>query len=651
MTSHALSVSLNEQQQKVVAKTEGAVLVLAGAGAGKTKTITHRIQHLIHKGVDPTQILAVTFTNKSAKEMRERVDTLLQDDPTINRPLSITERPFVSTFHALGVSIIKRNATLLNLPRHFSIFDRSESLKAVKDAIKELSLDPKQYEPQKFLSLISRKKGDGLSVNFYQNEATENYLDRLLLSVWQKYEATLTKEKALDFDDLLLKTKNLLVQNEEVRTYYQNLWQYIHIDEYQDTNKVQYEIAKILAEKHKNICVVGDIDQSIYSWRGADFKNIMRFEKDYPHCVTILLEENYRSTKTILTVANTVIEKNTLRKEKNLFTHNEEGEKIRLHGAYDEKAEALYVAEKIQESINNGVDAKEIAVLYRANFQSRNIEEAMIAYAIPYQVLGVRFFERKEVRDLLCYLRLSFNPESQSDLKRVLNTPPRGIGKTTLLKILAGQEESLPPKMRASLIEFKNLLHRIKAFALEHPLSETINFIILESGLKESIEGNDLDGEERLLNMYELISVASKYDAFPREEAVDLFLTDSSLASDQDDLKEEKTGVRLMTIHASKGLEFDIVFITGLEEDLFPHARPDGGKKNIEESEEERRLFYVALTRARKKLYLTYASVRTIFGNRSINMPSSFLDSIAAQYLESEYSDDNFHGKVIYLED
>jgi DNA helicase-2/ATP-dependent DNA helicase PcrA len=644
--------TLNSEQQKAVAHTEGPLLILAGAGAGKTKTIAHRILHLVKKGVAPHTILAVTFTNKSASEMRERIHGLIEHDATLHLPVSSHELPFVSTFHALGVYIIKREAARLNLPRHFTIFDRSDSLSAVKEGLKQLSLDPKQFEPTKFLSIISRKKGEGISLHEYESVATENYIDRLLLSVWQHYEKKLKEEKALDFDDLLLKTKNLLRDTPEVRKTYQTMWQYIHIDEYQDTNRVQYEITKLLAGDQHNICVVGDIDQSIYSWRGADFKNIMRFEKDYPETETILLEQNYRSSKTILKAANMIIEKNTLRKEKNLFTENEEGEKLLLFGAYDEAQEAAYIAGKARGLIETGVQASEIAILYRANFQSRILEEKFLHANIPYQVLGVRFFERKEVREVISYLQAAFNEESTADIKRTINMPPRGIGKTTLLKIFAHDEKSLPASTRAKIETYRSVLRRIKEVALSTPLSETLHFIIEESQLKTYYEEAGTDGEERLENMYELIAVGSKYDLFPFEEAVDKFLTDTALASDQDDLNEKKNGVRLMTVHASKGLEFDYVFISGLEEDLFPHGKPDGGKKNMEENEEERRLFYVALTRARKKLFLTYASIRSMFGNRMINAPSSFLDDLAPEILESEHDGtDNYHGKVIYLED
>ncbi len=643
--------SLNEKQKEAIAITEGPLLILAGAGAGKTKTITHRIVEIIKKGVSPHQILAVTFTNKAAREMKGRIYELIEKDSSINLPVSEFSRPFVSTFHSLGVHILRENSATLGIPRHFTIYDRGDSLSAIRGALKELSLDPKQFEPGKFLSIISRQKGEGVSLPNYEEKGTENYLDRILLSVWQKYEKTLKEDRAYDFDDLLLVTKNFLEKNKDVLKRYQNIWQYIHIDEYQDTNRVQYEIAKLLTGEKKNICVVGDVDQAIYSWRGADFKNIMRFEKDYPEIKTVLLEQNYRSTKTILMAANAVIEKNTLRKDKKLFTLNKVGEKISLYGAYDEKEEAIFVAEKIKSFLKNGGSPKNIAILYRANFQSRVLEEAMLQENIPYQVLGTKFYERKEVKDIISYLRASLDENNLSDFKRIINVPPRGIGKTTLLKIIEGHEMELPLSMKEKIKKVREFLSIIKKISREKKLSEIIIHIIEKSGLKEHFEKEGEIGVERLENMYELAYVSSKYDPYSQEEALDLFLTETSLSSDQDELKEEKNGVCLMTVHAAKGLEFGIVFITGLEEDLFPHSGIEGKRKNLEEKEEERRLFYVALTRAREKLFLTYASVRSIFGSRSINAPSSFLDDIAPEILENElYENNSFSGKVVYLE-
>jgi DNA helicase-2/ATP-dependent DNA helicase PcrA len=643
---------LNTEQRLAVETTEGPILILAGAGAGKTKVITHRILHLIKKGVVPTAILAITFTNKSAKEMRERVVKLIDADRQLQNPISQFERPFVSTFHALGVHIIKENAKLLGIPRHFNIFDRSDSLSAIKLALKEIGLDPKQFEPGRMLSLISKQKGGGITLDSYRENIGNDFIGRNLLLIWEKYEKSLRAEGALDFDDLLLKTSELLRTNVEVRTYYQKQWEYVHIDEYQDTNKVQYDIAKALAFNHHNIAVVGDIDQSIYSWRGADFKNIMRFENDYPEAKTVLLEENYRSTKTILEAANTIIAKNVMRKDKNLFTKNPDGEKITVYGGYDEEDEAHFITKTMRDLMKNKVAPKQVAVLYRANFQSRILEEAFLQEGVAYQVLGVRFFERKEVKDVLSYLRASLNPDGLADLKRIINTPPRGIGKTTVLKIFAGEEASLPPTTKRKIEDFRNILSQIREGVPILKPSETIASIITLSGMKDDLEKGismkQEDDRERLENIYELVALAEKYDWLQPEEGIEKLLTDAALASDQDELKEEANAVKLMTVHASKGLEFDYVFITGLEEGLFPHSGMDKDGANQERSEEERRLFYVALTRARHKLFLSYAAVRTIFGMKKINVPSEFLSDIGDELIEGATRD---RIKTIYLDD
>ncbi len=643
-------MKLNPAQEKVASTLSGPILVLAGAGAGKTKTITERISRLIKNGVNPSQILAITFTNKAAREMRERVEKTIERDRTLNTPVSMFERPFVSTFHALGVHIIKENCRILEIPRHFAIFDRGDSISAVKDALRNAGLDPKEWEPGKILSAISREKGNGVSLFDYRERELSGGGNTILLNVWEGYERALRAEKALDFDDLLLTTMRLLRDRKEVREHYEKVWTHIHIDEYQDTNRVQYETAKLLSSKNQNICVVGDIDQSIYSWRGADFKNIMRFEKDFPETSVVLLEENYRSTKTILKAANAVIEKNTLRKDKTLFTQNQEGEKITLYGAYDETDEARFIAEKAQILIEEGVEAKEISVLYRANFQSRVLEEAFLDRRIPYQVLGTRFFERKEVKDILSYLRASLNPESTADLKRIINAPARGIGKVTLLKIFSGKENELPDGVRQKVAGFRKLLEKIAETSKIKKPSETIEYIIVETGMKRVFEEGTDEDRDRLENIFELMALAQKYDGLTPEEGIEKLLTDAALAEDQDNLREDKGGVRLMTVHAAKGLEFDYVFITGLEADLFPHRGMSEGKDSVEKKEEERRLFYVALTRARKKLFLSYASVRTVFGSRGVNMPSEFLEDIDETLLDPTEEDRSSRGKVIYLD-
>jgi DNA helicase-2/ATP-dependent DNA helicase PcrA len=640
---------LNERQKEAVLQKDGPVLIIAGAGAGKTKTIAHRILHLIKEGVNPENILAITFTNKAAKEMRERVEKIISTDKTLNLPMSYHFKPFISTFHSLGVYIIKENSRLIGLTRNFSIMDRSDSSKLVKECLKSLDIDPKQFEPSKILNIISREKGDLNTIENYSVGAEDGYtLKSVTAKVWPLYEQKLAQEKALDFDDLLLKTYNILKNHKDVLEKYQNLWKYIHIDEYQDTNKVQYMTAKLLAEKNRNICVVGDIDQSIYSWRGADIQNILSFEEDYPEAKIILLEENYRSTQTILAVANEVIKNNKLRREKNLFTKNAVGEKVSFFKALNEIEEARFIARKSQELISKGVSPREIAVLYRANFQSRVLEEAFLTESVPYQVLGTKFFDRKEVKDVLAFLRASLNPESLSDLKRIINIPARGIGKVTILKIFEGGRDKLPDGIKEKVNNFFNLLAKIKNETEKLKPSEVIKYIIKESGLELELQrGNDED-KERLENMRELATLAIKYDHLPKPEGIEKLLEESSLTSDQDSLEKNENTVKLMTVHASKGLEFDYVFITGLEQDLFPHQGMGTEEKTPEEMEEERRLFYVALTRARIKLFLTYAEMRTIYGSQQMNLPSIFLGEFDNNFLEEENFE--YREKIVYLE-
>lgn len=628
--------NLNSEQKRAVLATDGPILILAGAGAGKTKTVSERIRHLVHSGVSPSSILAITFTNKAAKEMRERIEKGLSMDPELNRPISFGERPLVSTFHSLGVHILREQAVRAGLKRHFAIFDRDDSKKAVREALVTLGLDPKTHDSGRIIGIISKIKGRGIGVEEWASQDEGGYFAEVVGQVWPLYEKSLVRDNALDFDDLLLKTNNLLRNNAEVRDYYQNLWRYIHIDEYQDTNRMQYEISKMLVGPAKNICVVGDIDQNIYSWRGADIRNIIDFEKDYPGAEVITLEENYRSTKNILEAANAVIEKNKIRRKKNLFTGNSAGEKISAKGLLDEFTEAEFIAGKADELIKNGTHPEEIAVLYRANFQSRVLEEAFMNRGVPYQILGTRFFERKEVKDVIAYLRAALNQDSLSDLKRIINTPARGIGKTTLVKLFAGQKSSLPAGMRNKIDNFYSLLEKISEASRTIKVSETIAFIIKESGLENEWKEGGEEGAARLENAYELANFASRYDILAPEEGVLNFLSDAALQSDQDELKEENKAVRLMTVHAAKGLEFDAVFISGLEDGLFPHQRANEANITPEEAEEERRLFYVALTRARKKVYLTYSQLRTVFGRQQVNAPSEFIFDIPDELIEED---------------
>ncbi|OGD69586.1 hypothetical protein A3E89_00185 [Candidatus Campbellbacteria bacterium RIFCSPHIGHO2_12_FULL_35_10] len=645
---------LNDKQKEAVTQKNGPILILAGAGAGKTKTITHRILHLINNGVSPSSILAVTFTNKSAKEMEERVIKMLSEDEKFHFPITNNEKPFISTFHSLGVYILKENHAELGIPKYFNIFDKNDSKKVIKESIIKIGLDPKQFEPGKIMSVISRQKGDFKSYSKFKETMGNDYFSEIIEKVWSNYEKTLKEEGSLDFDDLLLKTALLLKNNESVRNRYQKRWQYVHIDEYQDTNRVQYEISKLLTNKDQNICVVGDADQNIYSWRGADIKNILNFEKDFSNVKTIILEENYRSTQNILSAANDVIKKNKIRKEKNLFTNNAEGEKIHLFSNYTEVQEASGVVNEISELLEKGTNPSEIAVLYRANFQSRVLEEAFLSENIPYQVLGTKFFERKEIKDMISFIKASLNPASLTDIKRVINVPPRGIGEITLLKIFSNKEDELSPKAKEKLDDFRKILEQIKTSCLQDKPSDVIKLIMRTTGLEKKLSDGTDEDKERLDNIKELVTLACKYDYLPVPEGIEKLLENYALASDQDEIdqKNERSAVKLMTVHASKGLEFDYIFITGLEDSLFPSKR--NNKQTDEEKEEERRLFYVALTRARKKIYLSYASIRMIFGSKQMNPPSEFIFDIKDNLIEDiSNKRTNRIGseeKIIYLE-
>jgi DNA helicase-2/ATP-dependent DNA helicase PcrA len=617
---------LNAAQKEAVLTTEGPLLVLAGAGAGKTRVIVHRMLEIVKRGASPEQILAITFTNKSAGEMRERAMAILQKNLGELGPRG---KPFVSTFHSLGLNIIKENSKLLGYKRMPAIYDRSDSQKAVKEALKSLSIE--ELEPRAVLSFISRQKGEGMLVNEME-AGGENSRERMLVNAWRLYEQALVSDGALDFDDLLCRATRLLEQNEAVRKHYQQRWQYIHVDEYQDTNKIQAKMMSLLVGEKRNICAVGDVDQTIYGWRGAEIKNIMSFEKQFPGAKVVLLEENYRSTKNIIAAANEIIAKNVYRPEKNLYTNNADGDKISLYQAFDEGDEAGFVARRIKELLKEGAAPRDFAVLYRANFQSRAIEEAFLGGNVPYQVLGTKFFERKEVKDAISFIRAAVY-ETNADLARIANVPARGIGKVTLLKVLAGQEESLSGAVREKVRALRALLTKVREAAAQLPPSKLVAYVMQESGMEAMFKEDKLEGAERLENVKELVSLATRFDGLPNPEGLEQFLESAALASDQDDLKEDANAVRLMTVHASKGLEFPHVFITGLEEGLFPYERESG---NESDKEEERRLCYVALTRARRKVFLTYASYRTVFGSKNATFPSQFLSDIPDYLIESE---------------
>ncbi len=622
------SVQLNAKQLEATEHISGPLLILAGAGAGKTKTITERVVKIVKSGIDPAHILCVTFTNKAAAEMRERILNRLKEESLYDE---YTQAPLIKTFHSLGLWILKRETDAAQLPKNFTILDSDDSRSIVKRILEGQGVDIKMYDPSKIRNAISREKGDFRTPEMYSSKIA-NYTMEIVHNTWKSYEKELRDQGAVDFDDLLLKTVEILRDNQNIREKYQNFFTHVHVDEYQDTNQTQYELSKLLTNpKNNNICVVGDTDQNIYSWRGANLKNIMNFETDFPGTKVVLLEENYRSTGNILELANIVIKKNTIRKDKRLFTQAGNGENIEILPSFDGESEAEWIALKCSDIIFAGVDPNEIAILYRTNFQSRIFEEKMLAHNVPYIVLGTRFFERKEIKDVLSYLRAAFNPKSQPDLKRVFETPKRGVGKVTLAKLFSG--EVLTGTSATKVKSVFDFLQSVVSQSETATLSDVLTYILVESGIEKELKDDGDEGMIRLANISELITLAQKYDdelhtAQGFEDSLDRFLELSSLSSDQDDDKKESSGVRLMTVHSSKGLEFEYVFIVGLEEDLFPSKNFSGRKQTKEEEEEERRLFYVAVTRARKKLFLSFAELRTIFGQRNIAAPSTFISDV-----------------------
>jgi len=623
--------TLNPAQRRAAEYTEGPLLILAGAGAGKTKTLTHRIFNLVKKGVHPGNILAVTFTNKAAKEMKNRVVALMEKESAWQG-----EAPFVSTFHALGVYILRQEHEFHKRTKYFTIADQKDAIALIKESVKELGLDPKIHEPKKIKHIISAQKNNCRTADMYSREA-QSHFGAIVSSVWIRYEEKLAQENSFDFDDLLSETVRILEGNDEVQKKYNKRWKYVHIDEYQDTNESQYRITQALS-RHRNLCVVGDGDQTIYTWRGADVTNILNFEKDYEDALVVLLEQNYRSTQKILAAANAVIRKNEKRKDKKLFTHNKEGENILIFEAINDRREAEFVRKSIEFLVNNGAKYEDFAILYRANFQSRLLEEQMLFGNIPYMVLGTKFFDRKEVKDVLSYLRAAFNPDSLSDIKRTINTPKRGIGKVTIAKLFAGNKEELSAAVQSKLRSYFDLLSKIRECGEASLPSETVRFIIEESGLKADFEKSGTEEDvSRIENMEELITFALKYDGL--EDGIQRMIEDAALASDQDSLegkdKTEKPGVKLMTVHSSKGLEFPYVFVVGMEQDLFPHSF-DGKSDSNKDDEEERRLFYVAITRAEEQLFLSHAAIRYIHGEQHFQESSEFLKDIPDDIVDVE---------------
>ena len=641
-----LLTGMNDRQAEAVQTTEGPLLIMAGAGSGKTRVLTHRIAYLIdEKLVNPWNILAITFTNKAAREMKERAYTL---NPA-------TEDCLIATFHSMCVRILRREADHIGYNRNFTIVDPGEQRTLMKRILKTLNLDPKKWNERAILGTISNAKNDLIDEVAYAALAGDMYTE-IVAKCYEMYQKELRQSEAMDFDDLIMLTLRLFDKNPDVLTYYQQRYQYIHVDEYQDTNHAQYQLVKLLSSRFKNICVVGDADQSIYGWRGADMQNILDFEKDYPEAKVVLLEENYRSTKTILQAANDVIKNNRNRRPKNLWTQNADGENIVYYRANDEQDEALFVAKTIDElSSTSDYVYRDFAILYRTNAQSRNIEEALLKANIPYTMVGgTKFYSRKEIRDVISYLNLIANTSDNISFERVVNEPKRGVGPGTVEKIrnfAAGQEMSLldassqimlsPVKGKAAqaVFDFANLILNLRERLDELTVTELVELVLERTGYTEQLVAQaTLESQARIENIEEFLSVTKNFDENPENDIEETgldrlsrFLNDLALIADTDDGDQESSEVTLMTLHAAKGLEFPVVFIIGMEENVFPLSR---AAEDEDELEEERRLAYVGITRAEKVLFLTNANSRLLYGKTNYNRPTRFLNEISSSLLD-----------------
>ncbi len=638
---NSLLTGLNKEQQQAVQHTEGPLLILAGAGSGKTKVLTVRIAHLLAQGVNPYEILAITFTNKAAKEMKSRVEGLVGD---------VANRIWLSTFHSFCAKFLRFELdNFLGYNSNFTIYDTSDSQAVIKAALKALNLDDKYYPVGAMIAAISDAKNKLLFASDFRKQARDFYQQKVA-DVYEYYERELRKNNALDFDDLLLVAVKLLQSNEALLDKYSKRFRYVMIDEYQDTNHAQYLLAKLLASHWKNIAVVGDADQSIYAWRGADIQNILDFEKDYPNCTSIKLEQNYRSTKIILDAANAVIENNEGRPKKNLWTDKTEGAKIQHFTAQSEHEEAAFIGDTIAKKHDiHGVPYGDMAILYRTNAQSRVLEEALIKRALPYTMVGgTKFYDRKEIKDVLAYLRVLYNPFDDLSLLRIINVPKRSIGATTVAKLQDYARangtslfmtltqlhlvDSIKGKTKEKLEEFGILIFTLVAEMEDRTVLDILESILDRTGyLAQLEESTDPQDQARAENIGELLSVAKDFQDTNPSGTVEDFLEQVALVNDVDSFEQEESKVTLMTLHAAKGLEFPIVFLGGLEEGLFPHSRT---LMNPEEIEEERRLAYVGITRAEKELYISNATTRTVFGRTSSYLPSRFIDEIPEELVD-----------------
>jgi len=645
-----LLARLNERQKEAVIATEGPLLIMAGAGSGKTRVLTHRIAYLLdEKSVAPRNILAITFTNKAAREMKDRVVHLVGKE---------SEHIWISTFHSLCVRILRHDIDRIGYSKNFSILDSADQLSAMKQVLKELNIDPKQFDPRAMIHQISNAKNELITPKQALQRAN-GYFERQVAEIYDAYQATLRRNNALDFDDLIMETIHLFRRVPEILEHYQYRFQYIHVDEYQDTNDAQYTLIKLLAEKYENVCVVGDSDQSIYRWRGANIANILSFEKDYPNAKTIILEQNYRSTKTILDAANNVIQHNKTRKPKKLWTNNEEGKKITYFKGATEREEALFVTETIQQLIDDGTyNAQDIAILYRTNAQSRTLEETLMKAGVQYQIVGgLRFYDRREIKDIIAYLRLITNEADDISFMRIVNVPRRGIGPSTLekLQMYAMEHElslfqatqeieqvGLATRARNALTQFRSLMETFMEQQQFLTATDMVEEVLTRTEYREMIRREPkLEAESRLENIEEFKTVTQQFEQTAEEDtSLIAFLTDLALISDIDSLDDEEVpedAITLMTLHSAKGLEFPVVFLVGLEENIFPHSR---SMLDDEEMEEERRLAYVGITRAEKELYVTHAHMRTLYGQTHFHPISRFIQEIPDELIDRPYEKD-----------
>ncbi|CAM4480617.1 DNA helicase PcrA [Paenibacillus phoenicis] len=638
---------LNPQQRQAVEATEGPLLIMAGAGSGKTRVLTHRIAYLIAtRKAPPWAILAITFTNKAAREMQDRVSRLVGGPE--GRDI------WVSTFHSMCVRILRRDIERIGFTSNFSILDSTDQLSVIRNCMKEQNIDTKKFEPKAVQAAISTAKNELITPQQYEQKIGD-YFEGIVAKIYAQYQKQLRQNNSLDFDDLIMKTIELFKAAPDVLDFYQKKFQYIHVDEYQDTNRAQYMLCRMLADKHHRICVVGDSDQSIYRWRGADISNILNFEKDYPEAKTILLEQNYRSTSTILNAANEVIGHNTGRKPKKLWTDKAGGDKIKVYRAETEHDEGYFVTTEIHNSVKSGRNYRDHAILYRTNAQSRVIEEILIKSDIPYQIVGgIKFYDRKEIKDLLAYLRVLSNPDDDISLTRIINVPKRGIGDTTVAKLADAAAQrgtsiyrvlevvddlGIAGRTRNALVEFFDMIHGLHQMVPYLSVTELTEKLLEVTQYRLELQNeNTLEARSRLENIDEFLSVTMEFENNNEDKSLVSFLTDLALIADIDSMndnsdaeKPNDDAVVLMTMHSAKGLEFPVVFIIGMEEGVFPHSR---AFLDNEELEEERRLAYVGITRAEEKLYLSCAQMRTLFGRTTANPPSRFLDEIPEELKE-----------------